>query len=78
MVSSDGLQSLLRKMEAGLDCLRKENLSICRQNHELPPQKQSKFCFGGSYGQLCTKSYLPVVRATAQVVRIDFSLNLPW
>lgn len=39
---SSGLQSLLGKMEAGLDCLQEENPSVLKVNHGLPPQKQAK------------------------------------
>ena len=38
-----GLQSLLGKMEAELDCLQEENSSVCKLDHELPPQNEAKW-----------------------------------
>lgn len=66
------------KMEAGLDSLKEEDPSVLKLNLELSPQKQQVACFGSSYGCPCTKSFLPVVRATVRGVGIDVSQNLLW
>lgn len=42
----------------------KEDPSVPKLNLELSPQKQASELFGSSYGCLCTKSFLLIVRAT--------------